>query len=146
MANVSPPKDLPHSASTARPGQRLVIPRSLAKREFGNDPGDRQTIIDAWRKGIFNALPAKGHAHRELLKAYVTTGKGARRILYVLDHGGGDIVFLMYRSKGDPIGANMSYKNPAFKSEVNKALGRFVADANADNCDYYSQSSVAGTK
>ena len=100
---------------------KLILSHRLAKREL-QDAGARQDVIAAWRKSIFAEMPAKGISGCRLLKAYVTTRRGPRRTLYLLQNGSGDTIFLMHRPKGDPIGDNMSYGNPSFKAAIDKAM------------------------
>lgn len=101
---------------------RLIIPHGLAKREFDGDGLAREEIIAAWRKSVFRVLPAKKVRGCRLLKAYVTTTRGPRRTLFLLQFASGDTVFLIHRPKGDPVGDNMSYKNAAFARAVDKAM------------------------
>ncbi len=54
---------------------KLFRMRRIAKREL-RDRAARDEVIAAWRKAVFDALPAKGVAGCRLLKAYVTTRTG----------------------------------------------------------------------
>jgi hypothetical protein len=83
----------------------LYIPHALAKREFDDDGAGRIEAVAAWRKGVFASLPAKGVAGHRLLKAYVTTVRGPRRTLFLLQSASGDAIFLFHRPKGDPLKA-----------------------------------------
>lgn len=118
----------------------LLIPRTLAKRELGGDLAARAEVIAAWQKGVFDALPAKGVDGVRLLKAYVTTSRGPRRTLFLLQAASGDTVFLMHRPKGDPIGDNMSYRNPGFAKAVGKAMSRALRDIVAGAFDVVARS------
>jgi hypothetical protein len=100
---------------------RLFLTRHAAKREI-KDEAARAEVISAWRKGIFDPLPAKGVPGCRLLKAYVTTPRGPRRTLYLLQDVTGDAIFLMHRPKGDPVGDNMAYVNVAFRKAVGKSI------------------------
>ena len=88
-------------------------------------------MIAAWRKGVFAELPAKGVDGCRLLKAYVTTPRGPRRTLFLLQSQSGDTVFLMHRRKGDPVGDNMGYANPAFRTELRKVMRIAAEDIEA---------------
>jgi hypothetical protein len=112
------------------PAGRLFITRRIANRELG-DTSARDEVVVAWRKAIFDRLPAKGVVGCRLLKAYVTTAKGPRRTLYLLQDVSGDAVLLMHRPKGDPVGDNMAYANPAFRAAVDKAITTAAADIEA---------------
>jgi hypothetical protein len=106
---------------------RLLFPRNLARREFGQDLAVRDEIVGAWRKSIFAPLPAKGVAGCRLLKAYVTTARGPQRTLFLLQAASGDTVFLMHRPKGDPIGA--------FAKAVDQAMSQALRDIVAGDFD-----------
>lgn len=109
---------------------RLLIPRRIAKRELRDGPA-RNEAITAWRKSVFDRLPAKGVTGCRLLKAYVTTPHGPRRTLYLLQDASGDSILLMHRPKGDPIGDNMAYANPDFRAAVDKAIATAAEDIEA---------------
>lgn len=110
---------------------RLVLPRSLARRELGDSEVARAEVVAAWRKGIFAEMPAKDVRARRLLKAYVTAPGGPRRTLFLLQALSGDTVFLMHRPKGDPVGDNMAYVNPAFRAAIRKVLRIAAEDIEA---------------
>ncbi len=95
----------------------------------------RDEIVGAWRKSVFDELPAKGVAGCRLLKAYVTSARGPQRTLFLLQAASGDTVFLMHRPKGDPIGDNMSYGNPAFGKAVDTAMSQALRDIVAGEFD-----------
>ncbi len=118
---------------------RLLIPHGLAKREFDDDDVVRDEVIAAWRKKVFRVLPAKKVPGCRLLKAYVTTPRGPRRTLFLLQAASGETVFLMHRPKGDPVGDNMSYKNPAFVRAVDKAMTLALHDIEEGHFDVISR-------
>lgn len=113
---------------------RLFIARRIAKRELA-EAGARGEVVAAWRKAVFDRLPAKGVPGCRLLKAYVTTARGPRRTLYLLQDASGDTVLLMHRPKGDPVGDNMAYANPAFRSAVDKAITTAAEDIEAGHVE-----------
>ena len=106
---------------------RLFLPQRIAKRELP-DAAARDEVIAAWRKGIFDLLPAKNVAGCRLLKAYITTSRGPRRTLYLLQDATGDTILLLHRPKGDPIGDNMAYGNPDFRTAVKKVIALAAKD------------------
>jgi len=112
-------------------GAKLLIPKTLAKREFGKMANAQNEVVAAWRKAIFTSLPAKGYAGCRLLKAYVTTTDGPRRMLFLLQNSSGDSFFLMHRPKGDAVGDNMSYRNPRFAKVLQRAMETALADIEA---------------
>lgn len=111
---------------------RLFLTRRASKRELPDETA-RAEVIATWRKGIFDALPAKGVPGCRLLKAYVTTMRGPRRTLYLLQDVTGDAIFLMHRPKGDPVGDNMAYVNAEFRKAVDKAILLATNDIEAGN-------------
>ena len=123
---------------------RLLIPRTLAERELGREPGDRGDVIGAWRKRIFTHLPAKGAKGARLLRAYVTTSRGARRTLFLLQVASGDTVFLMHRRKGDAVGDNMSHRNPVFVRAVESAMAMALTDIEAKRFDVVERGTTDG--
>ncbi len=114
---------------------RLFVGASILKREFGREiPAQDQIILQrATRSELLleikdSALPAK----TKLLKGYATSVQGARRLVYLLLVEAGDLFLLFYRPKGDPIGDNVSIKNPAFKSALEKHLSVLKSDIARD--------------
>jgi hypothetical protein len=63
-----------------------------------------------------------------LLKAYATSPRGAKRVVYLLVLDGGDLFLLFYRSKDDPLGRNVSLSNPEFREALDKHLSLLEAD------------------
>ncbi|MBV9174524.1 MAG: hypothetical protein JOZ81_31065 [Chloroflexi bacterium] len=49
----------------------------------------------------------------------------------------GNCVLVLYRPKGDPVGDNMSEKNPEFGKAVESNLKKYRADADAGNIAYF---------
>jgi hypothetical protein len=123
---------------------RLLIPKTLAARELGRDSGDRDEVIGAWRKRVFAELPAKGWKGVRLLKAYVTTSRGARRTLFLLQVASGDAVFLLHRRKGDAVGDNMSHRNPVFSRAVESAMVTALKDIEAGRFDVVERDPTGG--
>ncbi len=110
----------------------VVIADTIRRKEFkqGVVPStDLQTILNGYKEGIF--VPIKGEAlpkGSRLVKLYVTTIQGARRIVFLVDVETGTGFFLFYRSKNDPIGENISIKNPAFKKRLLQYLDLLSSD------------------
>ena len=121
---------------------RLLLPHTLLARELGGERGDRDDVVAAWQKRIFAELPAKGIKGARLLKAYVTSSRGARRTLFLLQVASGDTVFLMHRRKGDAVGDNMSHRNPAFVRAVDAAMAVALADINRKKFDIVERSPI----
>ena len=63
-----------------------------------------------------------------MIKAYATSKRGPKRIVYLLAVDDGDMFLLFYRGKNDPIGRNASIANPAFRSALEKYLALLEAD------------------
>jgi len=109
----------------------LFIAERIRKWEFGNriPAADKATLLDGQRVALAQPIAGKGLPKgTRLLKVYATTKQGPRRILYLLVVEGGDLFVLMYRDKNDPVGENMSPKNPAFNAALNKHLDALRED------------------
>ena len=79
--------------------------------------------------GVNSAIKGEGIPKgTRLLKAYATSTRGPRRIVFLLEVGGGDLFLLFYRDKTDKIGANITIKNKAFKLQLWKHLDDLLAD------------------
>ena len=66
--------------------------------------------------------------HTQLIKAYATSKRGPKRIVYLLAVEDGDMFLLFYRGKNDPIGKNASMSNPAFRAALDKYLALLETD------------------
>ncbi|MEM0964757.1 MAG: hypothetical protein AAGJ81_01230 [Verrucomicrobiota bacterium] len=79
---------------------------------------------------------------KQLVIAYASTPDGPRRIVYLLAVEDGDLFLLFYRSKDDPVGKNITVKNPDFKKEPHDRLGLLRSDIEADRFDTYELPSM----
>ncbi|TSC60047.1 MAG: Uncharacterized protein Greene041662_273 [Candidatus Peregrinibacteria bacterium Greene0416_62] len=119
----------------------VVITHSIQRKEFkhGKIPPDvLETIISAYAKGI--SVPIKGESlpkGSRLVKLYVTTIEGARRLVFLVDVETGTGFFLFYRGKNDPIGKNISIKNPAFRNRLLQYLDLLLSDISAEEYTTY---------
>ncbi len=117
---------------------KLVISRRIRKREFGRSiPADDLAVLRRTAR-IVLATPISGPglpAGTRLLKTYGTSRSGPKRVIYLLAVVEGDLFLLFYRGKNDPIGANATAKNPAFKAELHKHLALLEEDIRAGELD-----------
>ena len=109
----------------------LIVSRRILKREFGRtiSPDDLSVLRRTAR--IVLATPISGPGlppGTRLLKAYGTARYGPKRVIYLLSVAEEDLFLLFYRGKNDPIGANASEKNPAFRRELEKSLSLLEQD------------------
>lgn len=110
----------------------VIIAHSIQRREFkhGNIPPiDLETILHAYAKGI--AVPIKGTSlpkGSRLVKLYVTTAEGARRIVFLVDVESGTGFLLFYRGKNDAIGRNITIKKSLFKKRLLRYLDLLQSD------------------
>ena len=109
----------------------LIVSRRILKREFGRtiSPDDLSVLRRTAR--IVLATPISGPGlppGTRLLKAYGTARSGPKRVIYLLSVAEEDLFLLFYRGKNDPIGANASEKNPAFRRELEKSLSLLEHD------------------
>ncbi len=115
---------------------KVVIAHGIRKKEFkrGDIPADDlQTILEGYGEGI--SVQIKGESlpkASRLIKLYVTTIRGARRIVFLVDVASDTGFFLFFRGKNDPIGKNISIRNPDFKKCLGKYLTILGADISSD--------------
>lgn len=112
----------------------LIIGERIREREFGAviPAADREVLLRSARASL--ATPIKGVGlpkGTRLLKAYATSDSGPRRIVYLLEVEAGDLLLLFYRDKNDPVGANITLKNKAFKKQLNQHLDALAEDLKA---------------
>lgn len=116
----------------------LVISHRIRAREFGAEiPADaREALVRSARIALTTPLTGKGlPAGTRLLKAYATSARGPRRIVYLLAVADGTLFLLFYRDKNDELGANLSPKNPVFAGQLKKHLALLKADIVAGHFD-----------
>lgn len=109
----------------------ILIPRSVFRKEFGKKlpPEALAVFRRTARESLAEEIRAKGApAGTKLLKAYATSSRGPRRLLYLLRVSSGHLLLLMYRDKSDSVGQNMSPTNPAFNAVLAKHLDLALAD------------------
>ncbi|MEK7563254.1 MAG: hypothetical protein AAB544_02570 [Patescibacteria group bacterium] len=120
----------------------VVIAHSIRRKEFRRGeirPRDLEILLTSYAEGI--AVPIKGEAlpkGSRLVKLYVTTVEGARRIVFLVDVETGTGFFLFYRGKSDIIGKNISIKNPSFRKRLLQYLDLLQSDIAAGQCTTYS--------
>jgi hypothetical protein len=112
----------------------LVIAEGIRHREFGGEipPLDLDVLKRSARASL--AIPIKGEClpkGTRLLKAYATSTKGPRRIVYLLNVSGGDLFLLFYRGKNDEIGKNITLANEVFRKRLGKHLDLLLSDIEA---------------
>ena len=112
----------------------LIIGSSIRRKEFGEviPEDDLEIIVRSTKVELTTPIKGKGIPKgTRLLKAHATSSKGARRIVFLLEVEGGDMFLLFYRNKKDKVGANITIKNKAFKSQLWKHLDGLLADIEA---------------
>ena len=112
----------------------LIIGSSIRRKEFGEviPEDDLEIIVRSTKVELTTPIKGKGIPKgTRLLKAHATSSKGARRIVFLLEVEGGDMFLLFYRDKKDKVGANITIKNKAFKSQLWKHLDGLLADIEA---------------
>ncbi|MGB0258054.1 MAG: hypothetical protein ACPGES_05320 [Coraliomargarita sp.] len=109
----------------------LIIGARILKREFGDaiPEKDLQVLLRSARVALTTPIRREGlPSGTRLLKAYATSSQGPKRIFYLLEVSGGDLLLLFYRGKTDPVGANVTIKNKAFKQALDKHLNLLAED------------------
>jgi hypothetical protein len=109
----------------------LIVTESIARKEFGGDiPADDVEVLRRSAR-VALATPLKGEGlpkGTRLLKAYATSSRGPRRIVFLLAVEEGDLFLLFYRGKNDEIGKNITLANPAFRRQLNRHLDLLLQD------------------
>ena len=109
----------------------LIVTESIARKEFGGDiPVDDVEVLRRSAR-VALATPLKGEGlpkGTRLLKAYATSARGPRRIVYLLAVEEDDLFLLFYRGKSDEIGKNVTLANPVFRRQLNRHLNLLLQD------------------
>ncbi|MEI6278623.1 MAG: hypothetical protein WCQ16_04465 [Verrucomicrobiae bacterium] len=119
---------------------KLLLSRRILKREFGRAISADDLFVLRRTAKVVLATPIAGPglpAGTRLLKAYGTARSGPKRVIYLLAVAEGDLFLLFYRGKNDPIGANATAKNPAFRAELHKYLGLLELDIRSGEIDAF---------
>ena len=119
---------------------KLLLARRILKREFGRAISADDLFVLRRTAKVVLATPIAGPglpAGTRLLKAYGTARSGPKRVIYLLAVAEGDLFLLFYRGKNDPIGANATAKNPAFRAELHKYLGLLELDIRSGEIDAF---------
>ena len=111
---------------------RLVLSKSICRREFGSESVP-EADLEVLRRTMEPSLtvPIKGDKlpkGSRLLKAYVTTARGPRRVVHLLAVADGTLFLLFYRDKSDPVGQNITIKNAAFRKQLHRHLDLMAED------------------
>jgi hypothetical protein len=112
----------------------LVISESIRRLEFGDEIPAQDIEVLRRSARVALATPIKGEGlpkGTRLLKAYATSARGPRRIVYLLAVAKDGLFLLFYRGKTDEIGGNISLANPAFRKKLNRHLDLLLKDINA---------------
>lgn len=120
----------------------LIIGNTIRQLEFGKaiDQSDRQVLLRAARVDLANPIKGEGLPKgTKLLKAYATSPAGAKRIVFLLAVEEGDLFLLFYRDKSDAVGANITIKNKAFKTQLNRRLDALLQDIESGHFEILEQ-------
>jgi len=126
----------------------ILVPHAIRRREFGATVPEEARRVFAKLKDrpeLAASLAAPDIPPRTTLhKVYATTARGARRLLFFCrppppvprpaDAGTLPAVrwiLLFYRAKTDPVGINLSPRNPAFVRQLNRQLRLALEDLTA---------------
>ncbi len=104
---------------------KIFLSNRIKKKEFpkGIGENEKSIIIKYSNPSLGVPISAKGLPKATtLIKAYATSDKGHRRLVYLLRNSSGDMVLLFYRSKKDKVGQNITIKNPDFAKELNSHI------------------------
>jgi hypothetical protein len=115
---------------------RVFLSKKIRKQEFGRAVSQEDLAVIARTARIALAIRIAGKGlppGTQLIKAYGTSPRGPKRVVYLLTVGDDDQFLLFYRDKNDPIGRNASTANPAFRSALQKHLALLEEDIASAN-------------
>jgi len=115
----------------------LVIAKAICRREFGADRVPEQWVDVLRRSSAIDlATVIKGSGlppATKLLKIYVTSPEGARRIVHLLSVEDGTLFLLFFRDKKDPVGQSITIHNKDFRRQLHKHLELLAKDLEDGN-------------
>jgi len=117
---------------------KVYISAQIRRKEFGRKvpAEDLPVIARSARAALGVPIAARGLPPRtQLIKAYATSKRGPKRIVYLLVVEDGDMFLLFYRGKNDSVGRNVSMENAAFRSALDKYLALLESDIAAGNVE-----------
>ena len=117
---------------------KVYISAQIRRKEFGRKipAEDLPVIARSARVALGVPIAARGLRPRtRLIKAYATSKRGPKRVVYLLVVEDGDMFLLFYRGKNDPVGRNVSMENPAFRTALDKYLALLESDIAAGNVE-----------
>jgi hypothetical protein len=120
------------------PAVKVFISAQIRRKEFGRKvPAEDLPVISrSARAALGVTIAARGlPPHTQLIKAYATSKRGPKRIVYLLAVEDGDMFLLFYRGKNDAIGKNASMSNSAFRAALEKYLALLEADISGGNIE-----------
>ncbi len=115
---------------------KIFLSNWIRKKEFpkGFDANEKAIVIKCANPSLGVSISAKGLPKAtSLIKAYATSDKGHRRLVYLLRNSSGDMILLFYRSKNDKVGKNITIKNPNFAKELDSHIDAAIDDIIAGN-------------
>ena len=110
---------------------KVFISARIRKKEFGRavPAEDLPVIARSARAALGVTIAARGlPPQTQLIKAYATSKRGPKRVVFLLAVQDGDLFLLFYRGKNDPVGRNASMMNPAFRAALDKHLALLEED------------------
>ncbi len=110
---------------------KIFLSKRIQKKEFpkGISENEKGIVIKCANPDLGVSIAARGLPKAtSLIKAYATSDKGHRRLVYLLRNVSGDMVLLFYRSKTDKVGKNITMKNSVFAKELSSHLDIAIED------------------
>ena len=120
----------------------IVVSHRIRQWEFGATipEEDRKVLLRTAKVALATPLAGKGlPPGTRLLKAYATSAKGPRRVVYLLSVEAGDLFLVFYRDKNDAVGKNITPHNPAFARQLTKHLAALLEDIKAERFEILDQ-------
>lgn len=116
---------------------KVIFSKTLSKKE--NIEKYKEKIVKAYAKGIFTVIKGEDlPKDSKLAKIYTTTINGVGRLVFLVQTKTSDGFFLFFRTKNDPIGQNITIKNPQFRTQLGKYLQILKEDIQEKNYEAYN--------
>lgn len=119
---------------------KIIFSKKIKLKELwkNNTEETVRILIDYYKRWIFNNIKWDNlPKNSKLIKIYVTSVYGEKRIVYMVDMISKDAFFLFYRNKKDKIWENISINNKNFKERLNNYLDLLFEDIKNNELEIY---------
>jgi hypothetical protein len=118
----------------------FAVTDGIRRREFGASipAEDIEVLGRAARASLATPIMGEGLPRgARLLKAYATSARGPRRVVFLLQVEDGGLFLLFYRDKNDAVGRNITLANPTFRRQLGRHLDLLLSDIEAGRIETF---------